>query len=114
MAISIGTVTTVKDPDNWGIAPDDRQSLVQLIDAPYASAIDAGRCPYGDKYKGTITVSAADWATLSGYWINRTPVPVVTPEGESLTDCRFVAKSYSRHSWLLKEYINVMFEIWRV
>ena len=114
MAISIGTVTTVKDPDNWGIAPDDRQSQVQTLDSPYVAVIDNGRCPSGDKYTGTITVSAADWATLSGYWTNRTLVPVTTPEGEALTGCRFLVKSYSRHSWAFKSYTTVTFEIWRV
>lgn len=112
MAISIGTVATMKTPDDWAVIPDDRQTLVQTLDG--VVAVDAGRVETGDRYAFTGTFTPTAWAILKGYWNNRTFVPVVMPNGETLANCRVVVKGYTFADPLFKNYIKAQIEIWEV
>lgn len=114
MAIKIGDVYTVGRVTDWTVVPDDRQSLVQLVDSPYNMAIDNGYHENGNRYTFTCILSAADWATVKSYWISRTLITVINEDGETLTNCRVRITTYKARESFWTSYEDVGIELWRV
>ena len=90
--ITIGTVTSIKTPESFGITPDDRQELVKCINGVFP--VDAGYYANGNVTAITAVFSPAAWAILKGYWLGRTRVDVVDHHGELMSSMRVVVKKY--------------------
>ena len=114
MAIKIGTVESIGHAKNWSTTPDDRQSLVKLIDSPYALVVDNGRREAGDTYGFSATFTSADFLTLRSYWTARTLVSVTTDSGETLANRRVVIKSWICTQQFEKDYVDATIELWAV
>jgi len=114
MATKIGDVQTVGKVTDFATIPDDRQLIQPLVDPPYNAAIDNGYHETGDTYTFSCVLSVADFATVKGYWINRTKVTVVNEDGEALSSCRIRILSYKPKEGFEKTYKTVSIGIWRV
>ena len=110
MAISIGTVRSYKRPSSWTVTPDDRQEVIDIIGGVHVQ--DEGIVDAGEKITCIAIFTAAAWATVKDYWINRTKVTVVDESGNTYTNCRVVVKSYT-HVERFPAYYTVTLEFWR-
>lgn len=116
--LQIGTVTAQLSAEARH-APDDRQELVKTIVysggvfVPSVVAVDGGYCADGEtiSYSGVV-VTAADWATVKGYWQNRTLVAVVGVDGVTYSSCRIVVRSWVRNKTFTS--VTVDLEVWRL
>ena len=115
----IGTVTAFLTPDEITITPDDRQEKVNTTTysggafMPSVSVIDGGMCESGQV--GSISGAkfrAADWATIYGYWENRTPVTVSFTD-TTWTNCRIKLTRWTQ-SKKFGSVTTADIEIWRV
>lgn len=108
--MQIGTVTILQN-ENLAIVPDDRQTLVKIIGG--VTVEDYGVCANGEAISVTVTLSDADWATVRGYWTNRTLVTVTLDDNTSFTG-RVVVKNITYADKLLPRYKKITMELWRV
>lgn len=118
MHIKIGDVETLKT-EKWEIIPDDRQTRIDTIGGKVVQ--DFGYVKEGESYTCSVTVSAAGWEILEGYWHNRQFVPVRDVSGEVISvPLRPVVKKhgyvehYERERGLNKKYYRADIEFWRV
>lgn len=110
MAIKIGEVYSLSNPENETITPDDRQQTIEIIGA--VSVQDFGHVEMGDKISWTLTFSPAAWQMILWYWNNRETVSITDAGGETFTG-RVVVKSYTRKV-RFESHITANIEIWRV
>lgn len=116
--LQIGTVTAKVSPDAKH-TPDDRQELVKTISltggvyVPGVAVVDAGHSASGEiiSYAGAV-FKDADWATVKGYWQNRTLVSVISVDGVTYSSCRVIVRQWTRN----KNFASVTadIDIWRV
>lgn len=114
MATKIGDVKTIGRVTDWTTTIDDRQTKVALCEEPWNAVIDNGYHENGNSFTFSGTISVADWATVKGYWTNRTLVTIVNEDGESLSSCRVLIKSYKPKEGFEKKYVSITLEIWRL
>lgn len=114
MAISIGTVTSIGKAKSWSVTPDDRQTMVPVIDSPYNIVVDNGYHESGDVYTCSATFAVSDFVVLKGYWTGRTIVNVTTDSGETLASRRIVVRGWSYPNLFEKTYMDVSLELWAV
>ena len=110
MAIKIGTVYSLSNPENETITPDDRQQTIEIMDG--VSVQDYGHIAAGDKITWTLTFSPAAWMVVKDYWNTRQLVSITDAGGETFTG-RVVIKSYSRKA-RFESHVVANIEIWRV
>lgn len=108
--IQIGDVRTL-EVDNWQIVPDDRQQQIEIVGG--VAVQDFGHVEDGDKVSCTITVLAAGWETIKGYWDSRIPVNVSDEAGVVWEDMRVVVKSY-QYVPRFPKAVKASLEFWRV
>lgn len=108
--IQIGTAKSLKEPDNFGVNPDDRQELIKCVNGVFPS--DGGNYPEGDIFSLTAIFSPAAWETVKAYWIGRTKVTVIDAKGVSMEDMRVVVKKYEHVKRFIYWQVNI--ELWRV
>lgn len=108
--ITIGTVQSIREPENYAVTPDDRQELVKCINGVFP--VDAGNYPEGDIFSFTAIFNPASWTILQGYWIGRIKVQVTDMHNVTMTNMRIIIKKYEyvkKHN-----FWQITFEIWRV
>ena len=116
--LQIGTVTAQLSADARH-TPDDRQELIKTITlsggvyVPSVTVVDAGNCEDGEtiSYSGVV-FTATGWATVKGYWQNRTLVTVVGVDGVTYSSCRIVVRQWTRNKHFTSVAADI--EIWRV
>ena len=116
--LQIGTVTAQLSAEARH-TPDDRQEIVKTIVysggvfVPSVVAVDGGYCADGEtiSYSGVV-FTAADWATVKGYWQGRTLVTVVGVDGATYSSCRIVVRRWTRNKYFTSVTADI--EIWRV
>lgn len=108
----IGSVTVIKSLDRLKIIPDDRQKVIQLSDDNWVE--DYGHIASGDRISSSFIVTRADWATIVGYWENRTKVDVTDEAGTVYTGRRVVVKSYQIVERIFPDYIKCELEFWAI
>ena len=116
--LQIGTVTAQLSADARH-TPDDRQELVKTITlsggvcVPSVAVVDVGNCADGEtiSYSGVV-FTATDWATVKGYWQNRTLVAVVGVDGVTYGSCRIVVRQWTHNKHFTSVAADI--EIWRV
>ena len=64
-------------------------------------------------FRISVTVTAADWEKIKGYWDSRTMVSVTDEGGNILPSMRVVVKSYEYMAHFPKVY-KLSLEFWRV
>ena len=109
MAIKIGDVYSFARPTSWTITPDDRMSKIEIIDGVHVQ--DFGVVDAGQTIACTVRLSAANWATVKGYWTGRTLVTAVDESGTSWTNRRVVVKSWT-YVERFPAYVDVTLEFW--
>ena len=109
MHIRIGGVKTLS-VENWETVPDDRQETVEILGG--VAVQDYGHIEAGDKISCSVTVSAAGWNLIKGYWDNRTLVDVEDEAGNVWRDLRVVVKSW-RYVHRFPGYYELTLEFWR-
>lgn len=97
--------------ENWEVIPDDRQQILEIVGG--ALVQDFGHIEAGDRISCTVTVRAADWEKIKGYWDSRSMVRVMDEGGNILPSMRVVVKSYAYMAHFSKAY-RVTLEFWRV
>lgn len=116
--VQIGTVTAQLSAEARH-TPDDRQEIVKTITlssggyVPSVAVVDSGNCSDGEtiSYSGVV-FTAVDWATVKGYWQNRTLVTVVGVDGATYGSCRVVIRQWTRNKHFASVAADI--EIWRV
>ena len=108
--IQIGEVQTLS-VENWQIVPDDRQQLLEIVGG--AVVQDFGHITEGDRVSCSVTVTAADWEKIKGYWDSRAMVSVRDEGGNLLPSVRVLVKSYEYMAHFPKVY-KLSLEFWRV
>ena len=116
--LQIGTVTAQLSTEARH-TPDDRQELIKTITlsdgvyAPSVAVVDSGNCADGEtiSYSGVV-FTAVDWATVKGYWQNRTLVTVVGVDGVPYSSCRIVVRQWTRNNHFTSVTADI--EIWRI
>ena len=109
MAIRIGSVRSLSNPESETITPDDRQQTVEIIGG--VSVQDFGHIEAGDKVAWTLDFSPAAWTEIKRYWNSRIIVDVEDAGGEAFRG-RVVVKSYRRKP-RFESNITANIEIWR-
>ena len=108
--IKIGAITSMREPENHDITPDDRQEMVKCINGVFV--VDAGYCAEGEIVAVTAIFSPSAWATLKDYWIKRIRADVIDHNGEFYPSMRVVVKKYGyvkKH-----KFWQITLELWRV
>ena len=108
--IHIGEVRTLS-VENWQIVPDDRQQLLEIVGGVVVQ--DFGHISEGDRISCSVTVIAADWEKIKGYWDSRAMVSVTDEGGNLLPSVRVLVKSYEYMAHFPKVY-KLSLEFWRV
>ena len=111
MVINIGTAHSFKKPESWENTPDDRQTLIKIIDGVHVE--DQGLIADGEILSCQVVFDAANWAIVKGYWYNRTMVEVIDHAGNALGAKRIIVKKYSYVDKFVK-YYTVTIEFWSV
>lgn len=115
MAIKIGAVESIGRARNWTLTPDDRQTLIKTLEAPYIAVIGDAPIEQGNVYSFTATFTKSDWDnTLKGYWYNHTLVDVIMDDGDTLAARRVVVKGKVPHEMFEASYVDVTLELWGV
>jgi hypothetical protein len=109
MVIKIGTAHSVKNPESWENTPDDRQTLIKIINGVYVE--DNGLIADGEIISCQAIFDAVNWTIVKGYWYGRTMVEVVDHAGNSLGNKRIVVKKYSYVDKFIN-YYTVTLEFW--
>ena len=109
MHIKIGGVQTLS-VENWETVPDDRQQAVEILGG--VAVQDYGHIETGDKISCTVTVSAAGWNIIKGYWESRILVDVEDEAGNLYRNLRVVVKSW-RYVYRFPAYYDLTLEFWR-
>jgi hypothetical protein len=111
------TIKSVGRTSDLETTPDDRQTLVKTVTSAGAGSVvveDYGVVANGEVVALNANWSAADYATLKGYWSNRTKVNITLDDGTTISNARIVIKGVSYADDVLNSYKKVNFEIWRV
>lgn len=111
MSIRIGSISSVGHAENFSIVPDDRQSLVKVIDG--VAVEDYGVCSDGEIFSLTAIFSASDYSTLLNYWTNRTHVTVVFDDGRTVNNARIVIRGVSYFDNIQNQFKRVQMEVWK-
>ncbi len=109
MAIRIGSVWSLSNPESETITPDDRQQTIEILGG--VSVQDFGHIEAGDKVAWTLDFSPEAWETVKGYWDSRVIVEVKDAGGVRFHG-RVVVKSYRRKP-RFESHITANIEIWR-
>jgi len=108
--ITIGTVKSMREPESFGVTPDDRQELIKCINGVFVA--DGGYYTDGDIIALTAVFKPSAWEVIKTYWQKRTKVTVIDVHGTTMTNMRVVIK---KHEYVKKHNIcNVNLELWRV
>lgn len=107
-----GTTIKAVSHDDVEYAPDDRQSIVQIIGG--VTVEDYGCIDDGEVVSCECVFSASDWATISDYWKNRTRVTVTLPDSSTISNARLVVKRIQYAEKVFPQYKKVQLEIWRI
>ena len=110
MHIKIGGVLTL-DVENWETILDDRQQTVEILNG--VAVQDYGHIEAGDKISCSVTVSAAGWNIIKGYWDSRTLVDVEDEAGNLYANLRVVVKSW-RYVPRFPDHYDLKLEFWRL
>lgn len=100
----------MREPDSFGITPDDRQELIKCINGVYPA--DGGNYPEGDIFALTAVFSPLSWEVVKAYWQDRTKVTVIDAQGTTMTDVRVVVKKYEHVK--KHKFWQINLELWRV
>ena len=109
MAIRIGDVWSLSNPESETITPDDRQQTIEILGG--VSVQDFGHIEAGDKIAWTLDFSPEAWQTVKGYWDSRAIVDIRDAGGGTFRG-RVVVKSYRRKP-RFESHITANIEIWR-
>ena len=109
MFINIGAAKSFKRPESWENTPDDRQTLIKIIDGVHVE--DNGLVTDGEIISCQAVFNAANWSLVKGYWYNRTMVTVIDHAGNSLGEKRVVVKKYT-YVEKFNKYYTVTLELW--
>ncbi len=109
MAIRIGNVWSLSNPESETITPDDRQQTIEILGG--VSVQDFGHIKEGDKVAWTLDFSPEAWETVMSYWDSRVIVDVKDAGGMTFRG-RVVVKSY-RRKVRFESHITANIEIWR-
>ena len=114
MSIQIGTVKSVGKCENFSVAPDNREELVQLVGGVVVT--DGGRITDGDVTSLQATFSAADGATIMGWANTRTKQNVTLEDGSTINNARIIIRriSYPDYIGFRSKYTVLDMEFWRV
>ena len=107
--IAIGSVKTL-EVENWQIVPDDRQEQIEIVGG--VAVQDFGHIEEGDRISCSVTVLAAGWEIIKGYWDARQPVDISDEAGVVWKNMRVVVKSYEYVPHFPKA-IKATLEFWR-
>lgn len=110
MAISIGMARTLRRPDNWEVAPDDRQFRHETIGDIYVA--DHGIVETGETIRFSAVFNLSNWALVKGYWYDRTMVNVTTQGGANLGQRRVRVLKYKEVERFENKYIEATIELW--
>ena len=115
----IGSVTALFTPDEVKIMLDDRQELVQTMTYsagawhPSVVVHDGGVCENGEKLIASgVKFKQSDWATIYGYWLNRTAISVTDLNGTVRTGCRLLLTGVAQSKQF--ETVTCDFEVWKL
>lgn len=100
----------MREPESFGVTPDDRQEIVKCINGIYLN--DAGNYPEGDIISITTVFDPVAWAVIKSYWQDRTKVIIIDAKDVTMQDMRVVVKKYEyvrKHN-----FWNVNLELWGV
>lgn len=111
IAIKIGDVYSLANPQDEIITPDDRQETLEIIGSVVVQ--DFGRVELGDKISWTLQFWKNDWNKIIGYWSNRELVEITDAAGETFY-ARVVVRSYSRIYKFENLAVEAKIELWRV
>ena len=118
--ITIGTATSIGNPDSSGVNPDDRQELVKTLTysggafAASAFVVDMGHAAAGDVLTFTgVSFTAANWELVKAAWLARTLVSVSDGAGNTLANCRVKVTKYNNIP-KFAGFVAADFEVWRV
>jgi hypothetical protein len=109
--MQIGAVTVLMSPENVEVTPDDRINQVKTIGGAFT--LDLGRFEQGDHYSlSDIGIKNDDWLTITGYWVNRTPVTIVDRNGLTRTNMLIkITKWQERQKFKTAPYVATI-EYW--
>lgn len=105
------TVSSLSDPENEQITPDDRQQTIEVVGGVVVQ--DYGHIAAGDKTAWTIVFPSAAWAQIVAWWDARTRVSIVDAAGD-VFQARIVVKSYSRVPRFAEKAVAAQIELWAV
>lgn len=91
MPISIGTLQTFKNPDNWKVKPDNRKVRTELYNGYIVQ--DFGMC--GNIITCNAVFSKANFETLQGYANAGTEVTVTDHKGTAYSGCTVVIDDWN-------------------
>ena len=118
--ITIGSATSIGNPDSSGTNPDDRQELVKTLSysggvfTGTAFALDMGHVAAGDVLTFTgVSFTAANWALVKAAWLGRTLVSVGDGAGNTLANCRVKVTKYNNIP-KFAGFVAADLEVWRV
>lgn len=111
-SVQIGTVTVIKSINHMKIIPDDRQKILQISGGNWVE--DYGHIASGDRLSNEFILTTAGWATVKGYWLNRTPVSITDEDNTVYNSRRVVVKSYQVENRMFPDYYRVELEFWNI
>ena len=112
MAVKIGAAYSMNDPENETITPDDRQTLIEVMDG--AVVQDFGHYEEADKIEWSLQFRLSDWEIVKGYWASRELVEVTDIHGGRSVTARIVIKNYSYVDWFRDKAVKAKLELWRI
>ena len=110
MAVKIGDVYSMLDPEGENITLDDRQIRIETMNGVVVQ--DFGYHPEGDTIEWTLQFWEKDWQIIRQYATNRTFVEV--RDGDEMFFARIVIKSYEKIKWFRNLAVKTKVELWRV
>ena len=115
----IGTVAATLTPDEIRNTPDDRQELIKTVEhtggafVPSVAVFDGGCCDAGQIMAVSgVKFSAANFATIKGYFDQRTAVSVTDLNGVQTSNCRIVLRQWTENKRF--DIITADLEVWRI
>lgn len=110
--IKINGIESLGAVENFTVTPDDRQTLVQVLDG--AVVQDMGYFDEGMKFAFSVTFTSEDFAKVIALWKERARITFTDSAGVEWQDCRLVLKTWQYLDHFERRACKASCEIWRV